>query len=99
MSLKKVQLNLSQGEKKKGDEVADDDDVVRTSVTQDRVTATLGTEESFLSTQYIYCSSPHISERSTMRGGEDTDSHCDTFSGPSWVSHPLIGPHFSLQGF
>ncbi len=56
MSLKKVQLNLFQGEKKKGDEVADDkdDDVVRTTATQDRVTATLGTEESFLSTQYIH---------------------------------------------
>ncbi len=35
---KKVQLTLSQGKKKKGDEVEDeDDDVVRTSVSQDRV--------------------------------------------------------------
>jgi hypothetical protein len=41
--------------KKKGDEIADDedDDAVRTSVSQDRVTATLCTEESFLSTQYL----------------------------------------------
>jgi hypothetical protein len=40
---------------KKGDNVADDedDDVVRTSVSQDQVTATLCTEELFLSTQYI----------------------------------------------
>ncbi len=36
-SLKKVKLTLSQGKKKKGDEVADDkddDDAVRTSVSQ-----------------------------------------------------------------
>jgi hypothetical protein len=40
---------------KKGDEVADDedDDAVRTSVSQDRVTATLCTEELFLITQYM----------------------------------------------
>ncbi len=40
---------------KKGDEVADDedDDAVRTNVSQDRVTVTLYTEELFLSTQYI----------------------------------------------
>jgi hypothetical protein len=51
---KKVQLTFSQGKKKKGDEVEDeddDDDVVRTSVSQDRVTATLCTEELFLYTQ------------------------------------------------
>jgi hypothetical protein len=36
-SLKKVQLTLSQGKLKKGDDVADDDDddVVRSSVSQD----------------------------------------------------------------
>ncbi len=47
-----VQLTLFQGKKKKGDEV-DDDDAVRTSVSQDRVTATLCTKKLFLSTQYI----------------------------------------------
>jgi hypothetical protein len=55
-SLKKVQLTLSQGEKKKGGEVADDeddDDVVRTSVSQDLMTVTLCSEESFLSNKYI----------------------------------------------
>jgi hypothetical protein len=54
---------------KKGDEVVDDedDDVVRTSMSQDQVTATLCTDELFLSTQYI--SSPHISESSNVRGG------------------------------
>jgi hypothetical protein len=38
-----VQLTLSQGKKKKGDEVKDEDDdgVMRTSVSQDSVTATL----------------------------------------------------------
>jgi hypothetical protein len=51
---KKVQLTFSQGKKKKGDEVDDEDDyyAVRTSVSQVRVTVTLCTEEFFLSTQY-----------------------------------------------
>jgi hypothetical protein len=55
MSLKKAQLSLSQGKREKGDEVADDedDDAVKTSVSQDRVTVTLFNEELFLSTQYI----------------------------------------------
>jgi hypothetical protein len=41
---------------KKGDDVAvdDDDDAVRTSVSQDQVTVTLCTEEFFLRTQFIY---------------------------------------------
>ncbi len=49
-SLKKSHLTLSQGMMKKGDDVAvdDDDDVVRTSVSQNRVAATLCTEELFL---------------------------------------------------
>jgi hypothetical protein len=40
---------------KKGDDVADDedDDAVRISVSQDRMTVTLITEEFFLRTQYI----------------------------------------------
>ncbi len=53
---KKGLLTLSQGKETKGHEVADvedDDDAVRTSVSQDRVTAALCTEELFLSTQYI----------------------------------------------
>ncbi len=51
-TVKKVQLTLSKGKMKKGDEVADDedDDVVRTSMSQDQVTATLCTDELFLST-------------------------------------------------
>jgi hypothetical protein len=54
-SLKKVQLTLSQGKKKKGDEIddEDDDDAVRTSVSHNRLTAILYTEELFLSTQYM----------------------------------------------
>jgi hypothetical protein len=53
--VKKVQLTLSRGTKKKEDEVEDedDDDVVRTSVSQDKVTATLCTEKLLLSTQYM----------------------------------------------
>jgi hypothetical protein len=35
------------------DDVADDDDEVRTSATQNRVTATLSTEEFFLRIQYL----------------------------------------------
>ncbi len=46
-NVKNVQPTLSQGKKKKGDEVADDeddDDAVRTSVSQDPVTASLCTD-------------------------------------------------------
>jgi hypothetical protein len=62
---------------KKGDNVADvadeeDDDAVRTSVSQDGVTATPCTEELFLRT-----SSLHISDRSNVGGG-DTDGQHDT---------------------
>ncbi len=44
-SQKKVKLTLSQFKKKKGDEIEDDDgdDVVRTRMSQDGVTATLWT--------------------------------------------------------
>jgi hypothetical protein len=54
-SLKKGQLTLYQGKMKNGDDVADrdDNDMVRTSVSQGQVTAMLYTEELFLSTQYI----------------------------------------------
>jgi hypothetical protein len=48
--LKKGQLTLPQGMMKKGDDVAvdgDDDDAVRTSVSQSQVTGTLCTEELF----------------------------------------------------
>ncbi len=50
---------------KKGDDVAvdDDDDVVRTSVSQNRVAVTLCTEELFLRAWYIYCSYLLISDR------------------------------------
>jgi hypothetical protein len=54
-SLKKIQLTLSQGRKKKVDIVADDEDdgdAVRTRVSQERMTATPCAEELFLSTQY-----------------------------------------------
>jgi hypothetical protein len=62
---------------KKGDDVADDedDDAVRTSVSQDRVTVPLCTEELFIRTQNIWLS-PHIRQVKCGRG-EDTDSqHC-----------------------
>jgi hypothetical protein len=57
-SLRKGQLNLFQGKMKKGDDVDDDDDdAMRTSVSHDRMTATLCMEELF---PYR---SPHISDR------------------------------------
>jgi hypothetical protein len=70
---KKVQLTLSYGKKKKGDEVEDgddddDEDVVRTSASQDRVTAALSTEELFLCTQYIALSK-YQSGKTWMGGG------------------------------
>ncbi len=51
----KIQPTLSQGKKKKGDDVADDEDndAMRPRVSQDQVTLTLCTDELFLSTQYI----------------------------------------------
>ncbi len=53
---KKVKLTLSQGKEMKGDEdvYEDDDDAVRTSVSQDRMPVTLCTEEQFLSAQCIW---------------------------------------------
>ncbi len=53
MTPQKFQLTLSQGKKKKGDEVADDedDDGVRPSASQDKITVRLCTEKMFLSTQ------------------------------------------------
>jgi hypothetical protein len=53
--LKKSQLILSQEMLRKGDvdDDADDDDEVRTSASQNHVTATPSTEEFFLRTQYL----------------------------------------------
>jgi hypothetical protein len=53
--LKKVQLTLFQGKKKKRDDVddKDDNDAVITNVSQDKVTVTLCTEKVFLSTQHL----------------------------------------------
>ncbi len=53
-SLKKGQLTLCQDKMKKDDDAADneDNDAVRTSVSPDQVTATMCTEELFLSNQY-----------------------------------------------
>ncbi len=54
-----VQLTLSQGKKKKGDEVADNEDNanVRTNVSQDQPIATLWTEELFCSSS-VYIALP-----------------------------------------
>ncbi len=51
----KSQLTLSQGMLKKGgvDNYADDNDKVKTSVSQNCATARLSTEEFFLRTQYL----------------------------------------------
>ncbi len=52
-SLKKSQFTLSQGMLKKGDDDDEVNDEVRSSASQNRVTATLCTEEFFLRTQYF----------------------------------------------
>ncbi len=70
-SLKKSEVTLSQGMLKKGEVNFDadaDDDEVRTSALQNPVTATLCTEEFFLSTLYTKLS-PHISRE--MREGRN----------------------------
>ncbi len=53
---------------------------MRTSVSQDRVTVTLCTEELFFCTQYIQLS--HISGR-YQEGGKDTDGQNSTSSKPT----------------
>ncbi len=63
-------LDHHKGKKKNGDEVDDEDDdnVVRTSVSQDRATATLYTENLFLSTEFIKLF-PHIIQVKYEGGG------------------------------
>jgi hypothetical protein len=82
-----VPLSRSQGEKMKGDEVADDEDydVVRTTcITRPSDSDTV--LRNFSSALSLY-SSPHTSERSNVRWGKDTDGQHNLFSGPRWVSH------------
>jgi UDP-N-acetyl-D-mannosaminuronate dehydrogenase len=68
---KKVQLTHSQGKKKKRDEVnyEDDDDVVRTSVSQDKVRATQCTEELF-PLHSVYIVLPTYQTGKNIRRGE-----------------------------
>ncbi len=73
-----------------------DDDEVRTSMSQNQVTATLRTEELFLRTQYIYLS-PHISQVK-MLGGGGIDSQHDTWSVPSVVLTSQLTLHAMKQG-
>jgi hypothetical protein len=88
---------------KKGADVADDedDDAVRTSVSQDRVTATLYTEELFLRMQYkhVYCVALFTYHTGQNVGGGNTESQHETFYSPRWVSHLPTGPSCDLQGF
>ncbi len=107
---KKGSTYSSQGKKKKEDEVADDededdedddedddDDAVRTSVSQNRVTATLRTEELFPSTQYIFLS-PHIRWLTTWMG-EDSEGQHATMCRAQLVSLLPARPHHGLQSF
>jgi hypothetical protein len=95
-SLKKGELILFQGEMKKGEDIADDDDVnqcvTRLSdsdtvyggiVPQDSVSIALSTFQT----------------GKKCRGGRDTDEQHDTFSSPSCVSHLPSEPLSDLQGF
>jgi hypothetical protein len=95
-----VPLSHSQGEKMKGDEVADDEDydMVRTSVYITRPSEGYTVLRNFSSALSLY-SSPHTSERSNMRWGKDTDGQHNLFSGPRWVSHLRVGSQYGLQGF
>jgi hypothetical protein len=97
----KIQLTLSQSKKKNGDKVTDDEDaddyVVRTSVSQDRVTGTLYTKELFLSTQYIFNVALPAYHIVNYLGAEDTNGQHNTFGRPSWVSHLPAIPHHGLQ--
>jgi hypothetical protein len=72
-AIRKVQLALSQS-KRKGDEVKDeDDDVVRTSVSQDRVTATLCT---YINCQHDTLGGPagsHTSQLDLFPGSRASD--------------------------
>jgi hypothetical protein len=81
---------------KKGDVIIvadDDDDEVRTA-SQNRLTATLCTEQLFLRTFY---SSPLISPE--MCGGQDIDVQCDTYRW-SWLSfRSQLNLHTPEQGF
>jgi hypothetical protein len=71
----RAQLTLCHGKMKKGDDVAgyEDEDAVRTSVSQDRVTATLCTEELFLRTQYIALSAYQTGQN--VGGGYGWSTH------------------------
>jgi hypothetical protein len=80
----KIKFNLLFLEvRKKGDEVEDeeDDDVMRSSVSQGRETVTLYTEELFLCTQYTQYSTLHIYLAGKTRGGEDMDCQHNTLGG------------------
>ncbi len=89
--LKMGQLTLSQFMVKKGYDVAvDDDDALKTSVSQNRVTATLCTEEVFLRTQYI------LIALSTYQSGENVwgsrDGQHNTWISPGCGSHLSANP-------
>jgi hypothetical protein len=58
-------------------------------MSQDRVLATLCTEELFLSTQHIALP---VYQKAKMCRGEDADSQQDAFGSPSWVPHLPAGP-------
>jgi hypothetical protein len=71
---------------KKGDDVAvDDDDAVRTSVSQTRVAATLCNEELFLRTQYTYIDLFTYQTGKNVEGGTGCQPNTNTQIGPSWV--------------
>jgi uncharacterized protein YpmB len=82
---------------KKRDDVADDedDDMVRTSVSQDQVTATLFTEELFLKTLHLALATYQTGQIWEWGGY----GRHDAFSNTSWVSHLLAELPCNLQGF
>jgi hypothetical protein len=75
-----------------------DDDVVRTSVLQTRVTATLYWENVPQDSVYITRSSLHISDKKKKWGGKETDSQHDTRISPSSAHTSQQTLHVIQQG-
>jgi hypothetical protein len=85
---------------KKGcvDDDTDDDDEVRSHALQNRATATLSTEEFFLSTVFIAL--PSYQQKGVQGGGgQEIDSHAILIAGPQLGSLLPVRPPYRKTGF
>jgi hypothetical protein len=84
---------------KKGDVINDayDDDEVITIALQNRVTATLSSEEFFLRTHYIYVALPSY-QKISVGGGQEINSQLDTYR-RSQLGQLPAGPPYCRTGF